>query len=110
MLKIRNPWGEREWTGRACESDKKFWDKMKNIDRERLGQKLINDGTFFMLWEDFVNFFTMIDICRVNDNANYFYYEDTYLNDVPRLFEFETTGGEVVITLSQLNLRSLDWK
>ncbi len=46
-----------------------------------------------MLWEDFVNFFAMIDICRINDNANYFYYQDTYQSDIPKLFEFETTGG-----------------
>ena len=52
----------------------------------------------------------MVDICKINDNANYFYYEDTYQNDVPRLFEFETSGGDVVITLSQPNLRGLDWK
>jgi hypothetical protein len=57
-----------------------------------------------------VNYFAMVDICKINDNANYFYYQDTYQNDVPRLFEFETSGGDLVITLSQTNLRGLDWK
>lgn len=31
-----------------------------------------NDGVFFMLWEDFVNYFDMVDICKIKDNANYF--------------------------------------
>lgn len=60
---------------------------MKAFDRDKLGQKFANDGIFFMLWEDFVNYFTMIDVCKINDNANYFYYEDEYKTDVPRLFE-----------------------
>ena len=58
------------------------------MDKDKLGNRLQNDGTFFMLWEDFVNYFAMVDICKINDNANYFYYEDNYQNDVPRLFEF----------------------
>jgi|JI61114C2RNA_FD_contig_31_6222148_length_1306_multi_2_in_0_out_0_3 hypothetical protein len=93
MLKIRNPWGNKEWNGRASEQDKQFWSKMKSIDKDKLGQKFGNDGIFFMLWEDFVDYFKMINICKVNDNANYFYYEDEYQNDTAKLFELETSGG-----------------
>jgi hypothetical protein len=32
---------------------------------------LENDGVFFMLWEDFLNYFSMIDICKINDNSHY---------------------------------------
>ncbi len=63
-----------------------------------------------MLWEDFVQFFSMVDICRINDNAHYLYYEDNYENDKSKMFQFQTVGGEVVVTLSQKNLRGLDWK
>ncbi len=76
MVKLRNPWGREEWNGRASEQDKNFWNKLKGFDRDNLGQKYGNDGIFFMLWEDFVDYFNMIDICKLNDNANYFYYED----------------------------------
>jgi calpain-5 len=54
LLKLRNPWGEKEWNGRASESDAQFWKKMNPFDVDRLGYSFQNDGTFFMLWEDFV--------------------------------------------------------
>ena len=28
-----------------------------------------------MLWEDFDQFFVMVDLCHINDYANYFYKE-----------------------------------
>jgi hypothetical protein len=88
MIKLRNPWGEREWTGLAADNDKKFWQKINPFDKDRLGQKFQNDGTFFMLWEDFVDYFSMADICKINDNSHYFYYEDCYKKDEAKIFEF----------------------
>lgn len=110
MLKIRNPWGEKEWNGRASEVDKAFWLKISPIDRDRLGHTFENDGTFFMLWDDFLQYFSMVDICKVNDNANYYCFQDTYVSDKPKVFEFEISGGEVVVSFSQPNLRTLDWR
>lgn len=37
LLKIRNPWGEKEWTGRASDSDKQFWSKVSPSDKKKLG-------------------------------------------------------------------------
>lgn len=31
-----------------------------------------------MLWEDFVSYFAMVDICKINDNAHYIYNSDPY--------------------------------
>jgi hypothetical protein len=110
MLKIRNPWGEREWNGRASESDLQFWKKMNPFDADRLAHTFENDGTFFMLWEDFVQYFSMVDICRINDNAHYFSHQAEYIDDQAKIFELETSGGDVVVTLSQRNIRGLDWR
>lgn len=30
-----------------------------------------NDGIFFMLWEDFVEVFNMVDVCLIQDDASY---------------------------------------
>jgi hypothetical protein len=88
LLKLRNPWGEKEWNGRASESDAQFWKKMNPFDVDRLGHSFENDGTFFMLWEDFVQYFNMLDICRINDNAHYFSHQTEYIDDQAKMIEF----------------------
>jgi hypothetical protein len=70
MLKVRNPWGEKEWSGRASDGDRNFWSTISPNDRQRMGYSDKNDGVFFILWEDFVNYFFMVDICKINDNAS----------------------------------------
>lgn len=47
-----------------------------------------NDGIFFMLWEDFVNYFGMVDICKVDDNANYLDVESDFNKHNGEMFEF----------------------
>ena len=47
-----------------------------------MGYQDKNEGTFFMLYEDFVEYFFMVDICKLNDNSNY--------NFVPQ--EFSSNG------------------
>lgn len=73
MLKIRNPWGEKEWIGGGSDKDAAFWNKVSNTDKNRLGLTGANDGIFFMFWEDFLQYFQIINLCKVNDNANYYY-------------------------------------
>lgn len=48
--------------------------------KEKIGfyENKIDDGIFFMLWLDFTKFFNAIDICHYEDNAHYFYYEETF--------------------------------
>ena len=75
MIKVRNPWGKREWNGRASDSDIGFWSQISVRDKERMKYVARNEGKFFMLWEDFVNLFALVDICKVNDNANYLFFE-----------------------------------
>ncbi len=31
------------------------------------------DGMFYMLWDDFIKYFVLIDICRIKDSAHYLY-------------------------------------
>ena len=72
-MKIRNPWGEKEWKGGASDSDKKFWNSISPLDRKRLGHENKDDGVFFMFWEEFINYFQLVDICKIEDRANYYY-------------------------------------
>lgn len=105
MVKLRNPWGKREWNGRASEQDRQFWSTISPADRQRMGYQEGNDGTFFMLWDDFVNYFSMVDICTLDDNANYLCVDAEFNRHNGEMFEFETEGGKATVALSQKSLR-----
>lgn len=78
---------------------------MSPTDRQNLEYQEGNDGTFFILWDDFVNYFGMVDICKVNDNANYVSVEAEFDRHNGEMFEFETEGGPATVGLSQKTLR-----
>lgn len=76
MLKLRNPWGRKEWKGRASDYDEVFWSTLTPAQKQNLDyidnkRKTDTDGVFFILWEDFLTYFQLVDICKINDNANY---------------------------------------
>lgn len=50
LLKLRNPWSNREWTGRASELDTQFWSRVSPADKQLMGFKQANDGIFYILW------------------------------------------------------------
>ena len=54
-----------------------------------------------MLWQDFDKFFVIIDICHIEDNANYFYKELCFKKGQGEFFDFFTTGGNLTLALSQ---------
>ena len=102
LLKIRNPWGKREWQGRGSESDSHFWSKIPASEKQNIGFQEKNDGIFYMLYEDFVNYFSMVDICRIDDNANYLSVESDFKKENGEMFEFETNEhGTVTLGVSQ---------
>jgi hypothetical protein len=105
MLKIRNPWGSMEWKGAASENDKKFWSKISPEEQLRMGFHCGDDGIFFMLWEDFEKYFVIADICKVDDNAHYYYVTDTFQKNKPNLYQFYTEGGDLTLTASQTSKR-----
>lgn len=56
LLKLRNPWGYKEWTGDWGDDSAK-WDLLAKEDKDRLweGHKVANDGAFFMSYADYLN-------------------------------------------------------
>jgi len=61
-----------------------------------------------MLWEDFVNYYDMVDICKINDNASFSSIEAEFDRKRGEIFQFETNGGNLTISLSQQSLRGSD--
>lgn len=60
-----------------------------------------------MFWEDFLDYFQVINICKVNDKANYYYEELTYPKDVPVFTAMTTRGGNITLAVTQLDTRNI---
>ncbi|KAM9732734.1 LOW QUALITY PROTEIN: calpain-5-like [Menidia menidia] len=64
MIRMRNPWGQREWNGPWSDSSEE-WQKVSESERERMGVTVQDDGEFWMTFEDFWANFTDLILCRL---------------------------------------------
>lgn len=51
LVKLRNPWGQHEWTGNWSDNDDVTWGKHPKIKNELYNNA--DDGIFYMDWKDF---------------------------------------------------------
>ncbi|KAG8553623.1 hypothetical protein GDO81_003492 [Engystomops pustulosus] len=64
MIRMRNPWGKREWRG-AWNDESEEWRKVSKSEKGKLGLTVRDDGEFWMTFEDWCNNFTNVDVCRM---------------------------------------------
>ena len=72
MIKIRNPWGHKEWDGDWSDRSKKW----TASTRRQVNLQKKNDGTFWIAFADYVKFFYITTICYYNEQI-----VDNYLTD-----------------------------
>lgn len=72
LIKIRNPYGRKEWTGDW--GDKSSLWTIKT--REQVNCEDKDDGIFFICFNDFMKFFTTTTICYYMDSC-----EDNFICD-----------------------------
>ncbi len=72
LLKLRNPWGNNEWSGDWSDNSKKWTPELM----KKLNFKSGNDGTFYMKYEDYLKFYTTTYISKIHDN--YFFQNQTF--------------------------------
>lgn len=70
ILKIRNPWGCKEWNGDWSDSSSLWTKEITKI----LLKESKEDGIFYISINDFINYFDIINICHVNS----FFNDQTY--------------------------------
>lgn len=67
LVRIRNPWGEVEWTGAWSDSSAQ-WSGIEAEDRDRLRQ-WTDDGEFWMSFNDFLRHYSRLEICNLTPDT-----------------------------------------
>lgn len=65
ILQIRNPWGKFEWNGEFSDGSNSW----RNEDRERFGVARMDDGVFWIPFEEFVKYYQGIGILEIIPGA-----------------------------------------
>ncbi|XP_039987134.1 calpain-5-like isoform X1 [Xiphias gladius] len=82
MIRMRNPWGQREWNGAWSDSSEE-WKKVSESERQRIGVTVQDDGEFWMTFDDFIANFTDLILCRLI-NTSYLSFHKTWEEAVMR--------------------------
>uniref|UniRef100_A0A8B9MY32 Calpain 9 n=1 Tax=Accipiter nisus TaxID=211598 RepID=A0A8B9MY32_9AVES len=68
LIRIRNPWGQVEWNGPWSDNSPE-WRSVSLSEQRRLTQTALDDGEFWMKFEDFQVHFDKVEICNLTPDA-----------------------------------------
>ncbi|XP_035616709.1 calpain-9-like [Oncorhynchus keta] len=68
LIRIRNPWGQVEWNG-AWSDESREWNVIDSSEKKRILQNAMDDGEFWMEFEDFKANYDKIEICNLTPDS-----------------------------------------
>ena len=103
LVKLRNPWGQGEWKGEWADDDPKWTSTLKR-DLGFTGVK--EDGIFFMTWDQFLVYYSDVQICYFHDNYKYSAEKYTSQKNETVYIKFNLkTAGKYYFSVNQKNRR-----
>ncbi|MBN3292333.1 CAN9 protein, partial [Polypterus senegalus] len=84
LIRVRNPWGQVEWNGPWSDNSSE-WKMIDAQERKRLTQVSLDDGEFWMEFEDFKANYDKIEICNLT--------ADSLDDDTPHKWEVTVFNG-----------------
>uniref|UniRef100_A0A671LU38 Calpain-2 catalytic subunit-like n=1 Tax=Sinocyclocheilus anshuiensis TaxID=1608454 RepID=A0A671LU38_9TELE len=67
LVRIRNPWGQVEWTGPWSDNSKE-WSSVQPEEKAKLDYSA-EDGEFWMAYSDFIQHFSKLEICNLTPDT-----------------------------------------
>uniref|UniRef100_A0A3Q4N6C4 calpain-2 n=1 Tax=Neolamprologus brichardi TaxID=32507 RepID=A0A3Q4N6C4_NEOBR len=67
LIRIRNPWGQVEWTG-AWSDNSSEWNAIDSAEKDEMLCKM-EDGEFWMSFQEFLRQFSRLEICNLTADA-----------------------------------------
>lgn len=68
LIRLRNPWGTTEWNGKWSDQSRE-WLWLSDKEKENLEYKNLNEGEFWMSFDDFYNEFDTIQFCHLSPDS-----------------------------------------
>ncbi|KAM9491024.1 calpain-9-like [Salvelinus alpinus] len=68
LIRIRNPWGQVEWNG-AWSDESREWNVIDSSEKKRILQNSMDDGEFWMEFEDFKANYDKVEICNLTPDS-----------------------------------------
>uniref|UniRef100_A0A8C4UJV3 Calpain-3 n=1 Tax=Falco tinnunculus TaxID=100819 RepID=A0A8C4UJV3_FALTI len=68
LVRLRNPWGQVEWNGPWSDKSEE-WNFINEEEKIRLQHKIVEDGEFWISFEDFMRHFTKLEICNLTPDT-----------------------------------------
>jgi len=108
LVKLRNPWGLREWNQKWSDKDDLNWKTIPQSEQNRIGYEKKRDGIFFMDFNDFLRYFADVQICYVHDDYKYNAIEVNSSANEEKCFKVTLSkSGHYVFGVSQTSVQHL---
>jgi calpain-15 len=107
LLKIRNPYGLKEWSGDWSDKSAKWTPEL----RVQTGSENKEDGIFFISYDDYLQFFYVTSICKYGDKGRRSVINDEHSKEKYSLIKFTIPRNfdqHVLIVNNQVHRRFMD--